>query len=53
MPSAKQAALIAQHKRYKSSSKHERKIATLVASALEPTGTEARKALKRMMTHSY
>ena len=53
MQSAKRVALIAQHKRYKRSSKHERKIATLVADALEPTGTEARKTLKRMMTHSY
>ena len=53
MHSAKRDALIAQHKRYKRSSKHERKIATLVANASEPTGTEARKALKRMMTQRY
>lgn len=53
MKSAKRDAILAQRKRYKRSAKHEAKVAQLVGDSLLTEGVEARKAIKRMMTHSY
>ncbi len=42
-----------QKARYKQSARLEARLTTLTQEALKPAGTEARKAIKRAMTHQY